>query len=56
MSGTEDLHEALEQILALAERAEHMSPPVTTIGHRDPWADVGKRAVKIARDVLEADE
>jgi hypothetical protein len=48
--------QALERIVSLAELAEQLSPPVTTIGPRDPWAAVGKAAARIAREALEADE
>lgn len=51
---TSPLREALEQITALAE--QQLSPPVTTFGHRDPWVNIGKRAVQIAREALTTTE
>lgn len=45
--------EALEKIVALAELAEAVSPPVSLIGHADVWVAVGKQAAKIARETLD---
>jgi hypothetical protein len=47
--------DALKQIDRLGEETERRSPPVSTVGHQDPWVDAGKKAVKIAREALGKD-